>query len=77
MKLQQCVEEHEDQAIQNIGQTRFPVWLRNMQNERSAKKIDVFQNQCLNRIMKIKWQDKISNRELLKRLTWTRGWVRT
>ncbi|KAL9956874.1 hypothetical protein ACROYT_G038424 [Oculina patagonica] len=32
-----------------------------------AKKIDVFQNRCLRRIMKIKWQDKISNRELLER----------
>ncbi|KAL9956869.1 hypothetical protein ACROYT_G038417 [Oculina patagonica] len=32
-----------------------------------AKKIDVFQNRCLRRTMKIKWQDKISNRELLER----------
>ena len=30
-------------------------------------KIDVFQNRCLRRIMKIKWQDKINNRELLER----------
>ncbi|KAL9972125.1 hypothetical protein ACROYT_G018376 [Oculina patagonica] len=36
-------------------------------NEGDAKKIDVFQNRCLRRIMKIKWQDKISNRELLER----------
>ena len=36
-------------------------------NEGDAKRIDVFQNRCLRRIMKIKWQDKISNRELLKR----------
>ena len=36
-------------------------------NEGDATKIDVFQNQCLRRIMKIKWQDKISNRELLER----------
>ena len=36
-------------------------------NENDAKKIDVFQNQCLRRVMKIKWQDKISNRELLER----------
>ena len=35
-------------------------------NEGNAKKIDVFQNRCLRRIMKIKWQDKISNRELLE-----------
>ena len=37
-------------------------------NEGDAKKINVFQNQCLRRIMKIKWQDKISNRELLERV---------
>ena len=36
-------------------------------NEGDAKRIDVFQNRCLRRIMKIKWQHKISNRELLKR----------
>ena len=36
-------------------------------NEGDAKKINVFQNQCLRRIMKIRWQDKISNRELLER----------
>ena len=36
-------------------------------NEGDAKRINVFQNRCLRRIMKIKWQDKISNRELLKR----------
>ena len=36
-------------------------------NEGDAKKIDVFQNRCLRRVMKIKWQDKISNRELLER----------
>ena len=36
-------------------------------NEGDAKKIDVFQNRCLRRIMKIRWQDKISNRELLER----------
>jgi len=36
-------------------------------NEGDAKKMDVFQNRCLRRIMKIKWQDKISNRELLER----------
>ena len=35
--------------------------------EGDAKRIDVFQNRCQRRIMKIKWQDKISNRELLKR----------
>ena len=32
-----------------------------------AKKIDVFQNHCLEKIMKVKWQDKASNRELLER----------
>ena len=31
-------------------------------NEGDAKKIDVFQNRFLRRIMKIKWQDNISNR---------------
>ena len=36
-------------------------------NEGNAKKIDVFQNRCLRRLMKMKWQDKISNRELLER----------
>ena len=36
-------------------------------SESDAKKIDVFQNRCLRRVMKIKWQDKISNRELLER----------
>ena len=36
-------------------------------NEGDAKRIDVFQNRCLRRIMKIKQQDKISNGELLKR----------
>ena len=35
-------------------------------NESDTKKIDVFQNRCLRR-GKIKWQDKISNRELLER----------
>ena len=34
-------------------------------NEGDARKIDVFQNRCLRRIMKIK--DKICNRELLER----------
>ena len=38
-------------------------------NKGDAKRIDVFQNRCLRRIMKIKCQDKISNRELLKRAT--------
>jgi len=33
MEFQQCVEEDEDQAIQNIGQTSSHVWLRNMENE--------------------------------------------
>ena len=37
-------------------------------NEGDAEKIDVFQNRCLRRIMKIKWQDKINNRELLERV---------
>ena len=36
-------------------------------NEGDAKKIDVFQNRCLRRIMKIKWQDKVTNKELLER----------
>ena len=36
-------------------------------NEGDSKKIDVFQKRCLRRIMKIVWQDKISNRELLER----------
>ena len=36
-------------------------------SECDAKKIDVFQNRCLRRIIKIKWQSKISNR---KGLTW-------
>jgi len=36
-------------------------------NEGDAKKIDVFQNRYLRRLMKIKWQDKISNRELMER----------
>ena len=36
-------------------------------NEGDAKKTDVFQNRCLKRTMKIKWHDKISNRELLER----------
>ena len=67
MELQQCVKEDEDQVVQNIGQTSShgcETW--NM-NEGDAKKINVFQNQCLRRIMKIKWQDKLSNKELLKR----------
>ena len=36
-------------------------------NEGDAEKINVFQNRCLRRIMKIKWHDEISNRELLER----------
>ena len=36
-------------------------------NEGDAKRIDVFQNRCLRRIMKIKWQDKTSNREVERR----------
>ena len=36
-------------------------------NEGGAKKIDVFQNRCLRRIRKNKWQVKISDRELLER----------
>ena len=36
-------------------------------NEVDAQKINVFQNRCLRRILKIKWQDKITNRELLER----------
>lgn len=33
MEFQQCVEEDEDQTMQNIGQTSSHVWLRNMENE--------------------------------------------
>ena len=36
-------------------------------NEGDAKKINVFQDRCLRKIMKIKWQGKISNRGLLER----------
>ena len=36
-------------------------------NEGDAKEIDVFRNRYLRRIIKIKWQDKTSNRELLER----------
>ena len=36
-------------------------------NEGNAQKINVFQNRCLRRILKIKWQDKVTNRELLER----------
>ena len=32
-EFQHCVEEDEEQAIQNIGQTSSHVWLRNMENE--------------------------------------------
>ena len=70
MEFQQCVEKDEDQAIRNIGQTSSHVkngcktW---KMNEGDAKKIDVFQNPCLRRIINIKWQDEISNRELLER----------
>ena len=52
------------EAMQNIGQTSSHVW---KMNEGDAKKIDVFQNRYLRRLMKIKWQDKISNRELMER----------
>ena len=36
-------------------------------NEGDAQKINVFQNRCLRRILKIKWQDKVTNKELLER----------
>ena len=35
--------------------------------KKRAKKINVFQNPYLRRLMKIKWQDKVSKRELLER----------
>jgi len=31
-----------------------------------VKKIDVFQNGCLRRILKIRWQDRITNKEVLQ-----------
>ena len=68
MEFKQCVKEYKDQALQDVGQTSSHVWLRNIENEGDAKKINVFQNQCLGRIMKIKWQDKVTNRELLERV---------
>ena len=37
-------------------------------NDGDVKKIDVFQNRCLRRIIKIKGQDKVSIRELLERV---------
>ena len=39
-----------------------------MMNEGDAKQIDVFQNRCLRRIMRIRWQNKISNGDLLERV---------
>jgi len=36
-------------------------------NQDNARKSDLFQNRCLRRIMKVKWQDKVSSRELLER----------
>ena len=36
-------------------------------NEGDAQKVNVFQNRCLRRILKIKWQDKVTNKELLER----------
>ena len=36
-------------------------------NKIDAKKIDMFQNRFPRRIMKIKWEDKIRNRELMER----------
>ena len=36
-------------------------------NQDEAKRIDVFQNRCLRRIIKVKWQYKVRNREFLER----------
>ena len=47
-----------------LGKPVLETW---KMKEGDAKKIDVFQNRCLRRIMKIRWQDKI-NRELLERV---------
>lgn len=41
----------------------FETWKMNKGNE---KRIDVFQNNSLRRILKIKWQDKITTREILR-----------
>ena len=36
-------------------------------NKADEKVINTFQNKCLRRIMKIRWQDMVSNKELLER----------
>lgn len=41
----------------------FETWKMNKGNE---KRIDVFQNNSLRRILKIKWQDKITTQEILQ-----------
>ena len=35
-------------------------------NKRDEKKIDVFQSRCFRRIFKIRWQERIRNKEVLK-----------
>ena len=56
MKFQQCVEEDEDRLYKTLVK---PVLMYGCEtwktNEGDAKKIDVFQNRCLRRVMKIKW----------------------
>ncbi len=37
------------------------------QTEKTMHKLDVFHHRCLRRILKVKWQDHVSNQELLKR----------
>lgn len=41
----------------------FETWKMNKGNE---KRIDVFQNNSLRQILKIKWQDKITTQEILQ-----------
>jgi hypothetical protein len=35
-------------------------------NKGDTKMIDVFNNKCLRRIMKVRWEDRVSTEELLK-----------
>ena len=35
-------------------------------NKGDDKRVDVFHNKCLRRILRIKWQDRVSTEELLE-----------
>ena len=71
MELKEDHETDKDKTLQLYKSLVLSVLLYGCEtwkmNKEDGKMLDVFQQKCLRRILKISWQDHVTNEEVLRR----------